>query len=222
MLGKRKNSKNTTSTLLAFIQEAVVYTHLWKSDLNIGKFFLKWGMYNVLCMYHGLMSPNRSSLFYACRFVEMPTNRYVESSFWNFDALFVPQRHPARDSQDTFYISGLNNFLLIFFLVKSHVHMCVQCCRSSWVWSFTWKLHRESWQGTFSRRLWLLRVYSRWIHFVVFNVSNYLHGYIYDFNSYAYDWKESEARKNVLRTHTTPVSARMLHSLAQKVVNYHM
>ncbi|PBP27366.1 Class II aaRS and biotin synthetase [Diplocarpon rosae] len=36
---------------------------------------------------------------------EMPTNRYVETGFWNFDALFVPQQHPARDLQDTFYIS---------------------------------------------------------------------------------------------------------------------
>ena len=35
----------------------------------------------------------------------MPTNHYVESGFWNFDALFVPQQHPARDLQDTFYIS---------------------------------------------------------------------------------------------------------------------
>lgn len=31
--------------------------------------------------------------------------RYVESGFWNFDALFVPQQHPARDLQDTFFIS---------------------------------------------------------------------------------------------------------------------
>ena len=28
----------------------------------------------------------------------------VESSFWNFDALFVPQDHPAREMQDTFYV----------------------------------------------------------------------------------------------------------------------
>ncbi len=28
----------------------------------------------------------------------------VESSFWNFDALFQPQDHPARDMQDTFYM----------------------------------------------------------------------------------------------------------------------
>jgi phenylalanyl-tRNA synthetase alpha chain len=38
-------------------------------------------------------------------FEEMPTNRFVETGFWNFDALFVPQQHPARDLQDTFYIS---------------------------------------------------------------------------------------------------------------------
>jgi phenylalanyl-tRNA synthetase alpha chain len=35
---------------------------------------------------------------------EMPTNNYVESSFWNFDALFQPQQHPARDAHDTFFI----------------------------------------------------------------------------------------------------------------------
>ncbi|PTD93367.1 phenylalanine--tRNA ligase subunit alpha [archaeon SCG-AAA382B04] len=32
----------------------------------------------------------------------------VESSFWNFDALFQPQDHPAREMQDTFYISEPN------------------------------------------------------------------------------------------------------------------
>ncbi|NHV98242.1 MAG: phenylalanine--tRNA ligase subunit alpha [Thaumarchaeota archaeon] len=29
----------------------------------------------------------------------------VESCFWNFDALFTPQDHPAREMQDTFYLS---------------------------------------------------------------------------------------------------------------------
>ena len=38
-------------------------------------------------------------------FSEMPANNYVESSFWNFDALFQPQQHPARDAHDTFFIS---------------------------------------------------------------------------------------------------------------------
>lgn len=30
----------------------------------------------------------------------------VESAFWNFDALFQPQDHPARDLADTFYLEG--------------------------------------------------------------------------------------------------------------------
>jgi len=39
-------------------------------------------------------------------FEEMETDRYVESSFWNFDALFQPQAHPARDAHDTFFVSN--------------------------------------------------------------------------------------------------------------------
>ena len=31
-----------------------------------------------------------------------------QSCFWNFDALFTPQDHPARELQDTFYLKGLN------------------------------------------------------------------------------------------------------------------
>lgn len=38
-------------------------------------------------------------------FEEMPTNSYVENSFWNFDALFQPQQHPARDAHDTFFLT---------------------------------------------------------------------------------------------------------------------
>lgn len=32
----------------------------------------------------------------------------VESAFWDFDALFQPQDHPARDMQDTFYLDRPN------------------------------------------------------------------------------------------------------------------
>lgn len=31
-----------------------------------------------------------------------------QSSFWNFDALFTPQDHPARELQDTFYLDGIS------------------------------------------------------------------------------------------------------------------
>mmetsp|Transcript_10064 Transcript_10064/g.20357 ORF Transcript_10064/g.20357 Transcript_10064/m.20357 type:complete len:506 (-) Transcript_10064:1934-3451(-) len=45
------------------------------------------------------------NIFFSLGFEEMPTNNYVESSFWNFDALFQPQQHPARDAHDTFFLS---------------------------------------------------------------------------------------------------------------------
>jgi len=35
--------------------------------------------------------------------IKSPT---VESAFWNFDALFQPQDHPAREMQDTFYLAN--------------------------------------------------------------------------------------------------------------------
>ena len=38
-------------------------------------------------------------------FKEM-TGNYVHSAFWDLDALFVPQDHPAREMQDTFYLNG--------------------------------------------------------------------------------------------------------------------
>ncbi len=38
-------------------------------------------------------------------FKEMNGN-YVQSAFWDLDALFVPQDHPAREMQDTFYLNG--------------------------------------------------------------------------------------------------------------------
>jgi phenylalanyl-tRNA synthetase alpha chain len=37
---------------------------------------------------------------------------YVESAFWDFDALFQPQDHPARDMQDTFYCKRPETFAL--------------------------------------------------------------------------------------------------------------
>jgi phenylalanyl-tRNA synthetase alpha chain len=38
-------------------------------------------------------------------FTEM-TGTLVQPAFWNLDVLFVPQDHPARDMQDTFFVEG--------------------------------------------------------------------------------------------------------------------
>ncbi|MDR3074825.1 MAG: phenylalanine--tRNA ligase subunit alpha [Candidatus Methanoplasma sp.] len=43
-------------------------------------------------------------LFTNMGFVEM-SSEYVQPAFWNLDVLFTPQDHPARDLQDTFYLS---------------------------------------------------------------------------------------------------------------------
>jgi phenylalanyl-tRNA synthetase alpha chain len=43
-------------------------------------------------------------LFLNMGFDEM-SGSLLEAAFWNFDVLFTPQDHPARDEQDTFYLS---------------------------------------------------------------------------------------------------------------------
>lgn len=106
-------------------------------------------------------------IFLEMGFSEMPTNNFVESSFWNFDALYQPQQHPARDAHDTFFINKP---------AKSY------------------KFPQD----------YLLRVKE--VH---------SHGG-YGSQGYGYDWKLEEAQKNLLRTHTTAVSARMLYKLANQ------
>lgn len=43
-------------------------------------------------------------IFWSMGFAEIAGD-YVESAYWNMDALFIPQDHPARDMQDTFYLA---------------------------------------------------------------------------------------------------------------------
>jgi len=61
-------------------------------------------------LYAGKEHPFQRTLDRARRaFLEMGFEEiispWVESSFWDFDALFQPQDHPARDMQDTFYVA---------------------------------------------------------------------------------------------------------------------
>lgn len=42
-------------------------------------------------------------IFWKMGFKEI-SGDYVESAFWNMDALFIPQDHPAREEHDTFYL----------------------------------------------------------------------------------------------------------------------
>merc|ERR1712232_1352113 len=100
-------------------------------------------------------------------FEEMRTNRWVESSFWNFDSLFQPQQHPARDAHDTFFMSDPA-------AAQDIPRDYLEAVKT---------MHESGGQGSIGWR---------------------------------YDWSEAEARKNLLRTHTTAVSARTLHEMAQE------
>lgn len=86
-----------------------------KEDLTTGKWKeLKLREYNIESpverVFPGKKHPLRKvmdrirKIFIEMGFEEME-DRLVESSFWNFDALFQPQDHPARDLADTFYLS---------------------------------------------------------------------------------------------------------------------
>ncbi|MHB8396065.1 MAG: phenylalanine--tRNA ligase subunit alpha [Thermoplasmataceae archaeon] len=49
------------------------------------------------------------AIFLEMGFTEMK-GHYIEYSGWNMDALFIPQDHPARDMQDTFYLDSTSEF----------------------------------------------------------------------------------------------------------------
>lgn len=62
-------------------------------------------------------------IFAEMGFKEIKGN-YIEPSFWNMDILFIPQDHPARDMQDTFYCKNPNRIEIEDKLVEivSKVH----------------------------------------------------------------------------------------------------
>ncbi|MFP4001363.1 MAG: phenylalanine--tRNA ligase subunit alpha [Thermoplasmata archaeon] len=85
----------------------------------------------------------------------------IQPAFWNFDALFSPQDHPARDLQDTFYMKEPDKLD-----IEEEVMEKVK------------RVHQDG-GGTRS-------------------------------DGWRYDWSEEEAKKAVLRTHTTVASIRHL------------
>ncbi len=88
---------------------------------------------------------------------------YVESAFWNFDALFQPQDHPARELADTFYLEKEEPLP-----EKKLVERVKQA-------------HEKGW---------------------------------------GYAWSEQEAKRRVLRTHTTALSARHLSKMDKTPKKY--
>ena len=104
-------------------------------------------------------------------FEEM-TGSIIQPCFWNFDALFVPQDHPAREMQDTFYMKQpafgkLPSANLVTAVRQAH----------------------ENGGNTGSE-------------------------------GWKYKWSVEEAKKNVLRPHTTVLSARTLARLREEDQRY--
>ena len=56
---------------------------------------------------HPMLEANNilKEIFIEMGFKEMQ-GPIVESAFWNMDTMWIPQDHPARDEQDTFYLEG--------------------------------------------------------------------------------------------------------------------
>ncbi len=64
----------------------------------------------------------------------------VETAFWNFDALFQPQDHPAREMMDTFYLAspnegGLPKKTVVDAVAKTHENGWVTGSRG---WGYKW------------------------------------------------------------------------------------
>ncbi|GGM77452.1 phenylalanine--tRNA ligase subunit alpha [Thermogymnomonas acidicola] len=100
-------------------------------------------------------------IFLEMGFQEMK-GHYIESALWNMDALFIPQDHPAREMQDTFYIQASQDIGIehpeIVDVVK--------------------RVHERGW--------------GRYV-------------------GWRYRWSVGEARKLLLRTHTTVTTIRYLY-----------
>ncbi|KAG8388219.1 hypothetical protein BUALT_Bualt02G0102900 [Buddleja alternifolia] len=115
---------------------------------------------------------------------------HLNLGFWNFDALFQPQQHPARDSHDTFFLKPSTTRTL----PEDYVERVK-------------RVHESGGYGSMG----VGNAY--YIHLIsaIFKASNEFSV----FARYGYEWKREEANKNLLRAHTTAVSSRMLYALAQ-------
>lgn len=139
------------------------------------------------------------NLFFNQGFVEMPTDRFVESGFWNFDALFVPQQHPARDMQDTFFISDPPKADRPREDPSAEAAMNAMEAGSRKLYETKEKKEPKP------------RNYDQYFEDIKAVHQDGKFGSI----GYRYPWSEDECLKLVLRTHTTASSTWALHRLAE-------
>ncbi|KAF2497039.1 phenylalanyl-tRNA synthetase-like protein alpha chain [Lophium mytilinum] len=139
------------------------------------------------------------NIFFSQGFVEMPTGHFVDSGFWNFDALFVPQQHPARDMQDTFFISDPAKADKPGPDPETEAQMDAMEAGSRKLFATATKKEIKP------------RDYERYWN----NVKEVHQNGAFGSVGYRYPWSEEECLRLVLRTHTTAVSTWVLHRLAE-------
>lgn len=105
-VSKADNFALTITNYETDITSDMVTSGSWKDASFKPYNFNSEGLYPHSGALHPLMKVREEfrQIFFSMGFTEMPANQYVESGFWNFDTLYVPQQHPARDLQDTFYL----------------------------------------------------------------------------------------------------------------------
>lgn len=164
-LGNKLKNVKISDNLAEALTHEMLIKGTWK-----GKNFRRYDLKSIVPKYYpGRRHFVNEAISYIKRiwldlgFKEM-TGSFVQTGFWNFDALFTPQDHPARDLQDTFYIKDPSNGKLPDKRIVNSVKLA----------------HEKGVSGS---------------------------------KGWNYSWKEEEARKNVLRTHTTVLSARTIAAL---------
>jgi phenylalanyl-tRNA synthetase alpha chain len=166
--GKKLMHEKLDEHLIERLSPQIMKSGLWK-----GKRFRKYDVkINVPEISGGRRHPVNQGINYIKRiwldlgFKEMRGN-LVQTSFWDLDSLFVPQDHPARDMQDTFYIKNPRQGKL----PKEFLDRIRQTHENGWTTGSTgWK----------------------------------------------YKWSEEIAKENLLRTHTTVLSAQTISRLKKE------
>ncbi|MBU0930187.1 MAG: phenylalanine--tRNA ligase subunit alpha [Nanoarchaeota archaeon] len=114
--GKSLSNKNLNNNLIETLNTEILKSGSWKNK-KFRRYDINSGLPRIYGGKRHFVNESRSyikKIWLDMGFKEM-TGNLVQPCFWNFDALFVPQDHPAREMQDTFFVEGkanLNNNII--------------------------------------------------------------------------------------------------------------
>jgi len=111
--GEKFDVKNIDDNLIGELTPEMLQSGEWKGK-NFQRYSTDTGVEaSDFATLHPLtrFTEDIRSIFLQMGFTEIEGD-YVESAFWNMDVLFIPQDHPARELQDTFYLSEPASFVI--------------------------------------------------------------------------------------------------------------